>query len=43
MELARYDLYTFPFYGVVVQAMIPLLLLMIASIRKRKENKKFWF
>ena len=38
MALNNYSVETFPFLGVTVQILIPLLLLMIAYVKKKKMN-----
>ncbi len=38
MELNRFDVIAFPFYGPLVQTIIPLFLLVIAMVRKRKRK-----
>ncbi|MFK2826917.1 endospore germination permease [Bacillus sp. B190/17] len=37
MEISRFNILTFPFYGFFIQTMVPLLLLVIAVIKKRKQ------
>ena len=37
-EVERYDNFTFPFYGVLIQTLIPLILLVIAIIKNRKKK-----
>jgi spore germination protein KB len=38
MEAGRNDVIAFPFQGILMQTIIPLLLLVIAAIRKRKRK-----
>lgn len=38
IELSQYDVFAFPFYGLFMQTIIPLFLLVIAVIRKRKRK-----
>ena len=40
MDVSRYDIVAFPFHGVLMQTIIPLLLLVIAMISKRKRQRK---
>ncbi len=40
MAVSRYDIIAFPFHGVLMQTIIPLLLLVIAVIGKRKRQRK---
>ncbi|MFE3975157.1 MULTISPECIES: endospore germination permease [unclassified Peribacillus] len=40
MDVSRYDIIAFPYQGVLMQTIIPLLLLVIAVIGKRKIQKK---
>ncbi|MFF2288682.1 GerAB/ArcD/ProY family transporter [Peribacillus butanolivorans] len=40
MEVSRYDVIAFPFYGILMQTIIPLFLLVIAFVRKRKREPK---
>ncbi|WP_078411029.1 GerAB/ArcD/ProY family transporter [Priestia abyssalis] len=38
MELSHYDVFAFPFYGLLMQTIIPLILLVIAVVRKRNQK-----
>jgi spore germination protein KB len=40
MDVSRYDIVAFPFHGILMQTIIPLLLLVIAMIRKRNRQRK---
>ncbi|MFE4243320.1 GerAB/ArcD/ProY family transporter [Peribacillus butanolivorans] len=40
MEVSRYDIIAFPFHGILMQTIIPLLLLVIAFVRKRNKGTK---
>ena len=40
MELQRFLVGVFPFYGLLIQTIIPLFLLVIAVVRKRKQKQK---
>ncbi|WP_342615117.1 endospore germination permease [Peribacillus frigoritolerans] len=40
MAVSRYDMVAFPFHGVLMQTIIPLLLLGIAMVRKRNSQRK---
>ncbi|MGM0890317.1 MAG: GerAB/ArcD/ProY family transporter [Bacillota bacterium] len=40
MEVSRYDVIAFPFHGLLMQTIIPLFLLLIAVVRKRKKEPK---
>ncbi|ASS93951.1 GerAB/ArcD/ProY family transporter [Peribacillus simplex] len=40
MAVSRYDIIAFPFHGILMQTIIPLLLLVIAVIGKRKRQRK---
>lgn len=40
MEMGRYNEKAFPYYGVLIQTVIPLFLLVIATVRKRKKKHK---
>lgn len=39
MELRQYEIFALPFYALLVQTIIPLFLLLIAAIRKKKPKK----
>jgi spore germination protein KB len=40
MDVSRFDIIAFPFYGVLMQTLIPLLLLVIAVVKRNRQRKK---
>jgi spore germination protein KB len=42
LALSRFDVVAFPFYGPLIQTLIPLFLLIIASLRKKTMRPKQW-
>jgi spore germination protein KB len=39
MEYSRFDFIAFPFYAIFIQVIIPVFLLLIATIQKKRESK----